>query len=163
MQSVETEHRAYFEEQKFGEWAFLFRFAHTYPENPVDLSVYLATSGSDCILIFGNGEQPLGRIDGLGFQDDDGALAFEAKLMNNLGLKTPNHTPGVVGATVTELLTSGAIDRFYSSDNVLDPGKRMFARLARDERLKVVAPNKSNKGRFVVTARRPINRLLQTV
>lgn len=101
------------------------------------VSLVVRHEGCDCANISG-------RID---FVKDKKTCEFHIPVLKNLGVvetsdykkvtKNEKYVPGLVGATIKQLLTNGGIDKWVSSAGLSDGAKKMYGSLSDDGELMV--------------------------
>lgn len=137
---------------------FSTRFDHQVNENRFEILVHIIpiNLGIFAIQIFAD-RNFVGLIAGTLSNDSDNKTTFTVHDSHNFTKhkSQADHIPGVVGATVAHLVSSGLVNEWYSDiESKLSPdAKKMYGEyLAGDSRLKVDHPTEQIQRRYVVTA-----------
>lgn len=163
METLEANIQSTLDPDSVTERKHLLIFNHKFGDNSKYLRVLVepawGAKNRQHIIITDEKNNVIGIIGGHLKIDSDQLVAFSVDtLANTVEKHTPLHIPRAVGATIIELVSSGIIERWYSSRYLSNDAKKMYDEyLAADKKLTVVPPSAETQFRYVISAN-PTNR-----
>lgn len=133
-----------------------FELPHNGTHEKLDIVIQPTHTGYAQLLIT-NHHGVVGLLQGTIVLESDGKTAFQTYASHNLSSRHGliPHVRGAVSATITHLLTSKLIDRWYSDvdENLSNDARKMYGKnLAGDPRLSVTPPS-GTVNRYVITTK----------